>query len=58
MDFDKLSEMLHIDKNNLVHSFLDKPKWDYWTGAHGNLWTVSDDIPIDDHNYMQHIEDM
>lgn len=57
-NFDKLSDMLGISKENLVHSFLGKPKWDYWTGAHGNLWTISDDIPIDEHNYIQHIEDM
>ena len=60
-NLDKLKSILHTPEE-LVEPLHWHNKTDYFTGAHGNLWTISQDIPGQAHgnkiNYIQHIEDM
>lgn len=51
--------MLGVPRENLIRPLFKDQLYDYWTGAHGNLWKVSKDISLDDHgNAIQHVEDM
>lgn len=60
-NLDRIKSILHTPEE-LVEPLHWHNKIDYLTGAHGNLWTISQDIPGQSHgnkiNYMQHIEDM